>query len=107
MEPLGRRDGSHHDTPSEIASPRAERLDPVSRASLQSFAIQFAIVTAVALGLGGRTPLGLFIVLSAMVGQFNAIAALLSGQRWGRGPLSRWDTAMMLFAVSLAARFFH
>jgi hypothetical protein len=98
MEQLGQRDHS--------SLPPA-RLDPTSRASLQGFAVQLAILTAVSLGLGGRAPLATFILLSTLAGQFNSVSALLSGHRWGRGPLNRWDVGMMHFAVSLAARFVH
>ncbi len=87
-------------------SPPAMRFDPASRSALQGFAIQLAVLGAITLGFGGATPLAMFILLTAVAGQCNSFAALLGGQRWGQGPLNRWDIGMMLFAVSLGARLF-
>jgi hypothetical protein len=86
--------------------PPSIRFDPVSRAALLAFAVQFAAILAISVGFGGQTPLNMLIVLSALAGQCNSIAGLFTRQRFGRGPLNRWDVAMMLFAVSLGARFF-
>ena len=82
------------------------RLDPQSRSALQGVALQSAILAGVALMFGGPAPLGTFILLTAIAGQCNSFAGLLARQRYGRGPLNRWDVGMMLFALSLGARLF-
>ena len=98
MERLSPRDASRREPV------LATGLDPQSRLVLLSFAIQCAALAVIALGFGGSAPLGMFILLTALAGQCNSFAALLSGHPFGRGPLNRWDVGMMHFAVSVGAR---
>ncbi len=90
----------------EMVPAPAPGLDAESRASLRMFALQLTVLTVVSLGLGGRAPFETLVFVTALAGQYNSLAALFRGQRFGRGPLGQWDVAMLLFAVSLLLRLF-
>ena len=91
--------------PSDASGRPTGLFDPQSRDALLSFAVQLALLTAVCLAFAGRAPLQSLIVLTALSGQVNSLAGFFARQPFGRGPLNRFDVSMMLFAVSLGARF--